>query len=174
MKKHIAVASAGLVMLMFALPVFAATCTSLSSLTLANTTIVSVELVNAGTFSLPVPAGGRSDAANAFADLPAFCRVLATIKPSSDSDIKIEVWLPANDWNGKFQGVGNGAWLGSISTAALADALRHGYATASTDTGHTGGSASFALGHPEKNYRLWLPCSARNDTCSQSAHHSFL
>ncbi|MFN0002928.1 MAG: tannase/feruloyl esterase family alpha/beta hydrolase [Pseudohongiellaceae bacterium] len=150
MKKYIAVASGGLVMVMFALPVFAATCTSLSSLTLANTTIVSAELVNAGAFSLPVPAGGRSDATNAFADLPAFCQVLATIKPSSDSDIKIEVWLPANDWNGKFQGVGNGAWLGSFSTAALADALRHGYATASTDTGHTGGSASFALGHPEK------------------------
>ncbi len=64
MKKHIAVASAGLVMLMFALPVFAATCTSLISFTLANTTIIRAELVNAGTFSLPVPADGRSDAAS--------------------------------------------------------------------------------------------------------------
>ena len=30
------------------------------------------------------------------------------------------------------------------------EALRSGYATASTDTGHTGGTGSFALGHPEK------------------------
>ena len=84
------------------------------------------------------------------ADLPAFCRVAATLTPSSDSDIKIEVWLPAANWNGKFQAVGNGAWNGAIGYAAMADALRRGYATSSTDTGHVGGSASFALGHPEK------------------------
>jgi feruloyl esterase len=58
--------------------------------------------------------------------------------------------MPATGWNGKFQGVGNGAWQGSIGTAALATALQRGYATASTDTGHEGGSASFAMGHPEK------------------------
>jgi feruloyl esterase len=73
-----------------------------------------------------------------------------TIKPTTDSDIKVEVWMPMTGWNNKFQGVGNGAWQGSIGTAALATALRKGYATASTDTGHEGGSASFALGHPEK------------------------
>jgi feruloyl esterase len=32
----------------------------------------------------------------------------------------------------------------------MMEALRRGYATSSTDTGHAGGSASFALGHPEK------------------------
>ena len=32
----------------------------------------------------------------------------------------------------------------------MAAAMRKGYATATTDTGHEGGSASFALGHPEK------------------------
>jgi feruloyl esterase len=84
------------------------------------------------------------------ADLPAFCRVEATLTPSSDSDIKIEVWLPTANWNGKFQAVGNGAWNGAIGYAALAEALRRGYAASSTDTGHAGGSASFALGHPEK------------------------
>jgi len=84
------------------------------------------------------------------ADLPAFCRVAATLTPSADSDIKIEVWLPTANWNGKFQAVGNGAWNGAIGYPAMADALRRGYATSSTDTGHAGGSASFALGHPEK------------------------
>ena len=53
-------------------------------------------------------------------------------------------------WNGKFLQVGNGAWGGSIQYAALADSLRRGYAAASTDTGHTGIDASFAMGHPEK------------------------
>ncbi len=127
----------------------ATTCESLAGLKLADTTITLAQSVEAGKF-VAAPAGGRGGGANPYADLPAFCRVTATVKPSSDSDIKIEVWMPAAGWNGKFQGVGNGAWQGSITTAALATALRKGYATASTDTGHEGGSASFALGHPEK------------------------
>ena len=79
----------------------------------------------------------------------ASCRVAATLKPSSDSDITIEVWLPSS-WNGKFMAVGNGAFSGSIPSAAMAAALARRYATASTDTGHTGNTASFGLGHPEK------------------------
>ena len=126
--------------------VSAASCESLSALALPKTTIAA-QVVAAGTFTAP---GGRGGRGNAMADLPAFCRVEATLKPSSDSDIKIEVWLPAENWNGKFQAVGNGAWTGTIGYAAMADALRRGYATSSTDTGHVGGSASFALGHPEK------------------------
>src|SRR6266849_1282775 len=63
---------------------------------------------------------------------------------------QIEVWMPASGWNGKLQSVGNGGWAGSISYPAMAEALRGGYATASTDTGHSGGGANFALGHPEK------------------------
>jgi feruloyl esterase len=83
-------------------------------------------------------------------DLPAFCRVAITLKPSPDSDIKSEIWLPLSGWNGKFLHVGNGAWGGSIQYGALSNGLRRGYAVASTDTGHTGPDASFALGHPEK------------------------
>ena len=74
----------------------------------------------------------------------------ATLKPTSDSDIKVEVWLPASGWNGKFQAVGNGGWAGVISYSAMADAVRAGYASASTDTGHVGGRGTFALDHPEK------------------------
>jgi feruloyl esterase len=58
--------------------------------------------------------------------------------------------MPASGWNGKFQGVGNGGWAGSISYPALRAALAGGYATASTDTGHVGNTAAFALDHPEK------------------------
>jgi len=125
----------------------AATCDSLKSLTFPDATIDSVQVVAAGTFQQPGARGGRG---NGMADLPAFCRVAITSRPSSDSDIKIEVWLPAENWNQKYQAVGNGAWTGSIGYAAMADALRRGYATSSTDTGHVGGSASFAMGHPEK------------------------
>ena len=85
-----------------------------------------------------------------FARLPSFCRVAATLTPSADSDIKIEVWLPGIGWNGKFQAVGNGGWNGNVPYAALANAVIAGYATAGTDTGHVGNTAAFALGHPEK------------------------
>lgn len=115
-------------------------CDRLASLALPNATITLAQAVAPGTTS----------AAEDFGDLPAFCRVAATLTPSSDSDIKIEVWLPAGNWNGKLQSVGNGAWSGAIAYPAMADALRRGYATASTDTGHAGNTARFALGHPEK------------------------
>jgi feruloyl esterase len=127
----------------------AATCESLASLALPDTTITSAQAVAAGAFT-PPPGGFPS--AISPKSLPAFCRVAATIRPSKDSDIKIEVWLPVEGWNGKFQGVGNGGWVGAIIYPALMEALGRGYAAASTDTGHAGGvvDGSFALGHPEK------------------------
>ena len=144
------VMSMGAVIAIAAAPVFGATCESLSALTLKDATVTRAEVVPAGKFS--APDGGRrgQGRGNAYADLPEFCRVAATLTPSSDSDIKVEVWLPANSWNRKFQAVGNGGWAGVISYAAMADALRAGYATASTDTGHVGGRGTFALDHPEK------------------------
>jgi feruloyl esterase len=134
-----------------AAPAFAASCESLTSLSLPETTITLAQPVAAGTFTVPGAAGGKGKQGPSYRDLPAFCRVTATVKPTSDSDIRIEVWLPdASGWNGKFQGNGNGGWTGSINPATLAAPLRRGYATAMTDTGHEGGSGSFALGHPEK------------------------
>src|SRR5262245_23313709 len=102
-------------------------CEALTALTLPNTTITSATLVAAGAFSPPAGnRAGRGTAANAYAKLPAFCRVAATLAPSSDSDIKVEVWLPAAGWNGKFEAVGNGGWAGSISYPALAAAVAAG------------------------------------------------
>ena len=108
-----------------------------SSLKLTNAKVTATEAVTGGTFM---------DQKN----LPPFCRVQLMLTPSSDSDIRSELWLPLNTWNGKFQQVGNGAWAGSIQYGALAEGIRRGYATASTDAGHTGTDASFAMGHPEK------------------------
>ena len=92
----------------------------------------------------------KAEAATAFANLPAFCRVQVTSKPSADSEIKIEYWLPVSGWNGNFEANGNGGWTGSITANTLATGMQRGYAAAMTDTGHEGGSASFAMGHPEK------------------------
>src|SRR4051812_11345049 len=121
----------------------AASCERLAeSLRLPNTSVTAAKVVTGGRFT---PSTGP-----AVANLPPFCRVALTLKPSADSDIKSEVWLPLSGWNGKYLQVGNGAWGGSIVYEALADGIRRGYAAASTDTGHTGTDASFAMGHPEK------------------------
>ena len=121
-------------------------CQQLKSLKLSDTTITLTESAGAGPLHLgsaPSPPGAPL--------LPAYCRVAATLKPSFDSEIKMEVWLPSSDvWNGKYLAVGGGGWVGSINYGGMAAALQEGYATSSTDTGHTGGSAEFAVGHPEK------------------------
>jgi len=122
-----------------------APCDNLSMLALSRTAITLAQSVAPGSFT---PQGGRG--AEAFKSLPAFCRVAATLTPTTDSEIKIEVWLPESGWNGKLLSVGNGAWAGSISYPAMATAVGGGYAAASTDTGHTGNNPNFITGHPEK------------------------
>ena len=134
----------------------AVSCASVASLALPNATITTAEAIDAGAYTPAVPDGGRPPSAGQmrqYGALPAFCRVAMTLTPSSDSDIKMEVWMPSDGWNGKLQAVGNGAFTGSIRYAggrSLASGLERGYASTSTDTGHEGGSASFGLGHPEK------------------------
>jgi feruloyl esterase len=129
-----------------------ATCESLASLKIADTTITLARSVAAGAFvpdkppSIPVPPPVP------YTELAAFCRVAATVRPVRDSEIRFEVWMPAGGWNGKFVGVGNGGYSGEIWHWSMTEPLAKGYATASTDTGHEGSvmDASFALDHPEK------------------------
>lgn len=132
----------------------ATACENLAPLAQGGAEITRAQMVPAGQFAA-TPAGVLAPGARAFlpySALPAFCRIAATLRPSSDSDIKIEVWMPASGWNGKFVGLGNGGWAGAISVQALARAVARGYAAATTDTGHAGqgGDASFAFNHPEK------------------------
>jgi feruloyl esterase len=127
------------------IPVAAAgtSCDNLAALTIPTITVKSANPVAAGAFSPPGAATPMT--------LPAFCRVEATARPTSDSEIKFEVWIPpAEAWNGNFQGVGNGGYSGTISYGAMANGLRRGYAVASTDTGHVGDDMKFGQGHPEK------------------------
>src|SRR5262245_37429259 len=114
----------------------------------------------AGPFVAPgaaaTPAAGRGGAGAAAQApaLPAHCRVRLVLKPTADSNINAELWMPAANWNGKFMAVGNGGFGGSIQGfGEMQNALRLGYATAGNDTGHNaadGPDGMFALGHPEK------------------------
>jgi len=129
-------------------------CDKLKSLSLPDTSITAVEYVPAGPYVAPAFPGAPAAKAQPGIPLPSYCRVALVLTPSKDSHIESEVWVPAENWNGKLQVVGNGGWAGTISYPAMAAALKEGYATASTDTGHKpndgGGNGMFALGHPEK------------------------
>jgi feruloyl esterase len=128
-------------------------CERLTSLAVPKGRITLAQTVGPGSFAPPTPAGvaaARLPSSDDFRALPSFCRVAATLTPTGDSDIKIEVWMPAAGWNGKLQAVGNSGVSGAISYAAMANALTHGYATVSTDTGHVGDTEAFAFGHQEK------------------------
>ena len=113
-----------------------ASCESLASLVLPDTTITVAAVVPAGTFDPPGPTPPIDTVA---------CRVAGSIKPTSDSDIQFEVWMPTAGWNRKFLSAGEGGYAGAINYGGIADALRRGYAGGSTDTGHVGGTADFAL-----------------------------
>lgn len=109
----------------------AATCESLKSLALVDTSITTAEIVAAGPFrfgdSKPTFPPNR-----AATELPAFCRVVGVVKPA----ITFEVWMPLDGWNGKFEGVGNHGFAGDIPYMDMGPQLVRGYATAGTDTGH--------------------------------------
>lgn len=143
-----------LALAMASAPACAKECAQLAGMTLEAGHVDSAEPVAAGSFEPPAsPFGPPPGVARAaFAGVPAFCRVRATLTPTPDSDIKVEVWLPASGWNGKFVGIGNGIWAGQISYAQMGEPLARGYAVASTDTGHEGNglTAEWAIGHPEK------------------------
>jgi len=119
-------------------------CPALAKVALPGATTTS-ELIPAGTVAegVRLPPG-------AAAHVPAFCRVRITDRPTPDSDIRTEIWLPAKNWNGKYRGQGNGGFAGIIDYSDMAAAVAEGYATAGTDTGHAGSDPVFALHHPEK------------------------
>jgi len=126
-------------------------CERLTAAKIPNTTITLAHTVAAGTFNGP-PSLNGADLSSLYKSLPAFCRVVAEAKPTSDSDIKLEVWLPVSGWNGKLQGIGNGGFAGLIDDMQLAMSVKAGYTATATDTGHTGSpfDAGWAMGHPEK------------------------
>ena len=118
-------------------------CEQLAQLALPNTKIMSAQTVAAGAFAPPASmAPWLAGDPSFYKRLPEFCRVVAEDKPTSDSDIKIEVWLPISGWNRKFRGQGNGGFAGEIDYRSLGLAIAQGYASAATDTGHARSSDS--------------------------------
>jgi feruloyl esterase len=125
-------------------------CSALKGRTFDNgTSIVESTLVTSGTLRI-------SDSVTV-ASLPSFCRVQGVGRPSADSDIRFEVWLPQpNQWNRKFLSTGEGGFAGQLNyqrnglDSAMDELLRRGYATASTDTGHLSSDQWWAINHPEK------------------------
>ena len=132
----------------------AATCESLTSLTLPHAAVKSAESITTGHFTPPGDAYTPPGGAQGFTGLPPFCRVVVQSTPTSDSLINIEIWIPLGQaWNGKYEQLGCGGFCGTLSFGyfPLAKAVRRGYASAITDDGNqSGGGAAFALGHPEK------------------------
>ena len=127
-------------------------CEAVAAARFDNTT-TTVTQTAAGSFMPPT--------GTAIADVPAFCRVQATLKPSTDSNIKVELWLPQEKWNGRFLGLGNGGFGGALDYRALAAGLKRGYAVAHTDMGtapSTGLDGTPLIGHPEK----WLDWGHRS------------
>jgi len=145
-------------------------CESLTSLALPGVKITAAQTVAAGAFSVT----GAARPNPVFKQLPEFCRVAATLAPSSDSHIEMELWLPAQNWNGKFLAVGNGGWAGNIVINDIATGLSKGYAAASNDTGHQDAGAEFAT-HPEKvidfGYRAMHEMTVRSKAIVQALYH---
>jgi feruloyl esterase len=130
-------------------------CAALRGVSLPDATITAARAYSAGEFELPENGGsawppGMGPGNDAPSPMPAMCRVSLTLRPSEDSDIRMEAWLPLAGWNGKFVGVANFGTGGSIQYQSMVQPLQAGYALAANDTGHTGGGADFAVGHPQK------------------------
>jgi len=128
-------------------------CEALTGLQLERGTIASAQAIAAGPFV--APGQPRLESAAPTGDpLPAHCRITLHLTPTADSNINSELWLPLENWNGRFLMIGNGGWAGAITGYGdMQMALRRGYATAATDTGHNnsdGPAGIFALGHPDK------------------------
>jgi len=122
-------------------------CSALVGQSLGNGTITSATEITA-----PYQTTASSGSAMITVSAPfAFCKVTATLTPTSDSSIQMELWMPnAPHWNGKFLGVGNGALTGAIWHTSMVRPLQAGYAVANSDLGHPITTANWAMGHPEK------------------------
>jgi hypothetical protein len=127
-------------------------CAALSKLSIPSATVEVAQLIDAGAFRLPEDSHPGKSETEQFVHAPEFCRLVLHLTPSPDSKIGVELWIPERDWNKKFRGQGNGGFAGEIDYRGLATAITQGYATASTNTGHSGAftDGSWALGHPEK------------------------
>src|SRR6267378_43384 len=101
-------------------------CASLTSVTPEASTITAAALVtppatiNGNTVTVPL------------------CRVQGVARPSFDSEIKFEVWLPATAaaWTGRMKVNGTGGYAGATPYGRLAQDIGDGFSTAGSNLGH--------------------------------------
>lgn len=124
-------------------------CAALAGLAFEGTTITAADMVSNGSVAV--------SPTSTLTGMPAFCRVQAISRPSADSNIGFEVWLPdRSNWNGRFLSTGEGGFAGSPNftrnglDGGMDEVVKRGYATAGTDTGHKNTEEWWAIGHPEK------------------------
>jgi feruloyl esterase len=165
LRRLLSISAAALFTLAFASPFRAASCEDMVHFKLPNTEIKSAQRFGPGEFA--VPGRGKQP------DFPAFCRVVASVKASPDSDISVEIWLPSDQWNGVFHGNGNGGYAGSLSAGypGMEAGLRRGYASATTDMGTAPASALNGdplIGHPQK-WKDWGMLSTHEMTVTGKA-----
>ena len=125
----------------------AADCEALKSLSIADTTIVSAEAVPAGDLTTSDKVTRKN--------MPAFCRVVATVKDAPDSDVRVELWMPNENWKSVFHLNGNGGYAGVLAYnyGAMEAAIKRGYASAVTDLGTAPATpldGDALVGHPDK------------------------
>jgi feruloyl esterase len=115
--------------------VAAVSCASLDGMALAgNGKVTLTQSIPAGPYTAPD--------GSTYPNLPAFCRVVAVLKPTANSDINVEVWLPDTPgWNGRLVGTGNGGYAGAIVYSELGNTLALGFAVANTDMGSSPATA---------------------------------
>ena len=122
-----------------------ANCERLAADIKLSSVTVEVQSIPAGQFQAP---DGQSYL------VPSFCRLQGIAKPTRNSSINFEVWLPQKKWNGRYYQHGLGGESGRISYADLAGSLREGNAVATSDDGHITTPASnnfrWAINHPDR------------------------
>jgi hypothetical protein len=99
----------------------------------------------------------------------AHCRVTGVI----GTEIKFSLLMP-DTWNGKFLMGGGGGFVGSVQNQAQL-AVNAGYATAGTDTGHTGGTtdATWALNNDERRINYGYLAVHRTAEASKAILRSY-
>jgi feruloyl esterase len=107
-------------------------CLDIADLSLPQTRITHAEPIHAnGAHAVAGTENGLGLTAPVEIHRP-ICRVAGVVEPA----INFEVWMPLENWNGRFRGVGLGAFYGKLPYAAMAQAVDQGYAVGGTDTGH--------------------------------------
>ena len=139
--------AAGLSAFAWLSPAWAGDCEGLKTATIADTTIVSAEAVPAGDLTTADKVTRKA--------MPAFCRVVASVKDAPDFDVRVEIWMPNDGWKGVFHVNGNGGYAGVLAYnyGAMEAAIKRGYASAETDLGMapaTPLNGDALIGHPDK------------------------